>query len=1085
MEVKSPTKPSTWINKRVQVYWNKYEQHFTGTVTKHQPSRRSKAKFFVEYDDGDKNWELEEDLELLDQSKSDSSSESQNEDSSTSFSFEQESDEQESDEQNQQKTPNQILIYCPINDCSRSQGKFVGWIRQSDCKTHIKDKHLSKGQSAEDFKVLFNKLKWKKCDGCPKVVSISHKSCTSCKSKLSKITSPLDDFPDTIDVLQPTSSLPKIEEIAKTRVPIIRHVPNCFKNPLAKIFNKALQDILLFNNEHYWTIFLMLPKCILLSPPRKNMNYYSIKAKMQKWVDGDLASLWSEALHHKLETTSSRSAEAKAINLVMNGNLSAACSTLQGEKPLPFSDETYEKLKSKHPHEDTPHFDNLPSGKIEVKEEIVMSLLKKFKRGSGGGPFGLLPEHLLFFCNANIHTSSPALLTKLMDLMINGTVPEEVRPWLFGASLAALDKEGGNIRPIAVGNSLRRLASKYVSLYYKDEIGVVFQPQQFSRVGTESVIHITRSFVNSNLKNNEDIAIIKLDISNAFNSIFRSTVVPALGSISPASTNYLLNCYQKPSYLIYGDRIVESTRGVQQGDPIGMDAFCAGIHPVVKHLNKFNLSLNAWYADDATLAGSYHNLNEALNYINQEFPKIGLQVNLNKSLLIPLKGLPSPDLLFNIPQSQNRNFELLGSPIGDISYTKSFMNEKILQSQPLLDILAGKLDNAHVSFTLLKYCTSYCKMVYLMRTVPSEVLNKTIGLFDQKIISCLEDIIHSPISSDAQQQASLSTNLGGLGLRRTLNHSCAAYTASFCKALPVWKQVLQTSEDPQTLLEAKQMFFKITGSEVKEEFPTQQKLSRIIDEHNFKQLKARLDPAGQARLLSCSADHANDWVNVIPSRAHNLYLERDIFTTAARFLLGLDSSNYVEICPSCQKENLDPQGTHATTCKCNGDTIARHNALRDEFHLLCLSASLTCEKEHKIGYGKKRPGDVFVKNWRNGKGADFDIAVVSSELPSRLEKSSLQRGIVASDYEHYKRNCSEELCNKMGTTFIPLVVETHGCWGPSAIPPLNFLATLIASKKQISVSNAKREMFQRLSTVLQRRNAISILSRSGSNFTHL
>ena len=45
-------------------------------------------------------------------------------------------------------------------------------------------------------------------------------------------------------------------------------------------------------------------------------------------------------------------------------------------------------------------------------------------------------------------------------LVLYGDTPEEVRSFFFGASLVALMKESGGVRPIAIGYTLRRLVSK-------------------------------------------------------------------------------------------------------------------------------------------------------------------------------------------------------------------------------------------------------------------------------------------------------------------------------------------------------------------------------------------------------------------------------------------------------------------------------------------------------------------------------------------------------------------------------------------------------------------------------------------------
>ena len=49
-------------------------------------------------------------------------------------------------------------------------------------------------------------------------------------------------------------------------------------------------------------------------------------------------------------------------------------------------------------------------------------------------------------------------LTKLMNLIGDGKIPEPVRPFFFDAKLIALIMIDGGLRTIAIGNTLRRIA---------------------------------------------------------------------------------------------------------------------------------------------------------------------------------------------------------------------------------------------------------------------------------------------------------------------------------------------------------------------------------------------------------------------------------------------------------------------------------------------------------------------------------------------------------------------------------------------------------------------------------------------------
>ena len=72
---------------------------------------------------------------------------------------------------------------------------------------------------------------------------------------------------------------------------------------------------------------------------------------------------------------------------------------------------------------------------------------------------------------------------------MEGRVPETVRPFFFGATLVALEKPGGGVRPIAVGCTLRRLVAKIAGQLVVDEMAELLSPRQLGygvRVGCRS-----------------------------------------------------------------------------------------------------------------------------------------------------------------------------------------------------------------------------------------------------------------------------------------------------------------------------------------------------------------------------------------------------------------------------------------------------------------------------------------------------------------------------------------------------------------------------------------------------------------------
>ena len=130
--------------------------------------------------------------------------------------------------------------------------------------------------------------------------------------------------------------------------------------------------------------------------------------------------------------------------------------TSSEEKLAANSDATFQALFLNHP---TPPLDSvIPPPPLAMAIGVEESDIdrKSFPCCSAGGPDCMRPQHLKDMLNHYKGESSPFMssLAAFCSLVLEGHVPEEVCR-LFGASLTALDKKSGGVRPIAVGCTLR------------------------------------------------------------------------------------------------------------------------------------------------------------------------------------------------------------------------------------------------------------------------------------------------------------------------------------------------------------------------------------------------------------------------------------------------------------------------------------------------------------------------------------------------------------------------------------------------------------------------------------------------------
>ena len=170
------------------------------------------------------------------------------------------------------------------------------------------------------------------------------------------------------------------------------------------------------------------------------------------------------------------------------------------------------------------------------------------------------------------------------------------------------------VRPIGVGEVLRRIVGKLLIRVIKDDIIDAVGPLQTCsglKGGIEAAIHAMRETYNKP----ETEAVLLVDAENAFNNLNRKVALQNIRQLCPPFYQYLHNTYQEPAKLVIPGtdthEIIYSDEGYTQGDVCVMGLYGLGIKPLISDLDEVitpEECIQAWYADDSSSAGGLNQM---------------------------------------------------------------------------------------------------------------------------------------------------------------------------------------------------------------------------------------------------------------------------------------------------------------------------------------------------------------------------------------------------------------------------------------------------------------------------------------------
>ena len=266
------------------------------------------------------------------------------------------------------------------------------------------------------------------------------------------------------------SALAKRLAMLRNDCSVIKRIPKAARASVADSLTKIIDRAISEPSAETWDNFLSFAFIALRATIKSTGDHRPTAASIIKRQVTEMEAgrphptvpQRSEPGNYPSENSIARRVRSKCAD----GDITADLRTLTSREDFvrPSSD-TVRVLRTKHP---PAPFDQalslLAQGDdcrpLQVSVRQVRAAIESMPTGSSAGLDGMRPLHLRQLISNEAAEPGRRLLsslTTLTNLALDGRIPEFAREAFYGASLCALRKKDGGLRPIAIGSVYRRL----------------------------------------------------------------------------------------------------------------------------------------------------------------------------------------------------------------------------------------------------------------------------------------------------------------------------------------------------------------------------------------------------------------------------------------------------------------------------------------------------------------------------------------------------------------------------------------------------------------------------------------------------
>ena len=207
---------------------------------------------------------------------------------------------------------------------------------------------------------------------------------------------------------------------------------------------------------------------------------------------------------------------------------------------------------------------------------------------------------------------------------------------------------------------------------------------------------------------------LKIEFTNAFNLVDRQNFINEVKTKLSSIYNWVMYCYCNESLVDYDGFTIQSSCGVQPGDPLGQLLFALALNTIVRKINaSCSLALHIWFFDDETLIGCKADLLKAMDILSTEEKQSSFEVNFEKSELFWRNDTNLSEFPDNIRRIPTAGVVLLYSHLGCPESQERFRERNTLTVTALLEILP-ELNQSQIEFGFVKICLCVRKINHFL-----------------------------------------------------------------------------------------------------------------------------------------------------------------------------------------------------------------------------------------------------------------------------------------------------------------------------------------------------------------------------------